>query len=343
MLLGGLDMSLTPEERRKIYEEEKARIEAEQQAKLHKPEVKANPLEGLSQNVAGLLCYIGGWISGIVFLVLEQKNDFVRFHAAQSIVVFGTLNLASMVLGWIPGVGGIFTGLAAAFSIVFWIVLMIKAYQGELYKLPIAGEIAELLASKTKQSGSESSSTVMQAAPSTASDKATGKISSRLDQFQNTRVARITASAFAIAWSIVLLVLFNSFNQYIAYYNGETVNGVTVWARYPLFTQDINRWLPILTLTLALSIIVHIFLIIFDKPVLRELAGMALDVFGLATVLNLLSIFPFDFSVIPDSTAADMTGMAVTIVLISIAVGIGVSLLVRLIKFIIALAAGKTG
>jgi uncharacterized membrane protein len=336
-------MSLTPEERRKIYEEEKARIEAEQQAKLHKPEVKASTVEGLSPNLAGLLCYVGGWISGLVFLVLEHKNNSVRFHASQSIVVFGTLNLISISFGWIPGVGGVFTGLATAFSIVFWIVLMVKAYQGELYKLPIAGELAELLASKTRQSDEESGSTVIQTKPSTASAKDTGKVISRLDHFQNTRVARLTTSAFAIAWSIVLLVFFNFYNQYIAYYNGETINGVTVWARYPLFTQDINRWLPILTLTLVLSIVVHIILIIFDKPVLRELAGMALDVFGLATILNLLSIFPFDFSVIPDPTAADMTGLAVSIVLISIAVGIGVSLLVRLIKFIIALATGKAG
>jgi uncharacterized membrane protein len=336
-------MSLTPEERKKIYEEEKARIETEERAKPHEADSKANTLEGLSPNLAGLLCYLGGWITGIIFLALEQKNNFIRFHAAQSIVVFGTLNLISMVLGWIPNVGGIFAGLATAFGIALWIVLMVKAYQGELYKLPIAGDIAELLLNKTKQTGGEANSTALGAPPSAASVKATGKSSSSLDHFQGTKAGRITASAFAIAWSIVLLVLFNFYHQYIAYYNGSTAHGVTVWTRYPLFTEDINQWLPFLTLTLSLVIIVNIILIIFDRPVLRELAGMALDVLGLATVLKLLSIFPFDFSVIPDSTAADMTGLAVTIVLIIIAIGIVVGLIVRLIKFIVALATGKAG
>jgi hypothetical protein len=68
---------------------------------------------------------------------------------------------------------------------------------------------------------------------------------------------------------------------------------------------------------------------------------MVLDIFGLATVLTLLSIFPFDFSVIPDNTAADMTGIAITIVLILIAVGISVGILVKLIKLIVRLVSGN--
>ena len=46
---------------------------------------------GIDQNLAGLLCYVVGWVTGIVFLILEGKNKFVRFHAVQSIVVFGAL------------------------------------------------------------------------------------------------------------------------------------------------------------------------------------------------------------------------------------------------------------
>jgi uncharacterized membrane protein len=333
-------MSLTPEERQRIYEEEKERIES--QTKLHDRQPGVNTLEGLSPNLAGLLCYVGGWISGIIFLVLEQKNSFIRFHAAQSIVVFGTLNLISILFGWIPRVGGIFAGLAAAFSFVFWIVLMVKAYQGELYRLPVAGEIADILARRTQPNGQEASSIVVSSPVSSAGVKDSGhRVNGRLDYHPGSRFGRITISAFAIAWSLVLLILFNFFNRYIAYYNGETVNGVTVWTRYPLFNHDINLWLPILTLTLALTIIVHIILIIYDKYILRELATMSLDVFGLATIIALLSIFPFDFSVIPDAAAADITGVAVTVALVLVAVGIGVSILVRLIKFIIHLATGN--
>ena len=49
---------------------------------------------GLTENVAGLLCYILGWITGIIFLILEPDNKFVRFHAIQSIIVFGIISVA---------------------------------------------------------------------------------------------------------------------------------------------------------------------------------------------------------------------------------------------------------
>src|SRR5271168_1511846 len=53
---------------------------------------------GMSENVAGLLCYLLGWITGLIFYLID-KRPFVRFHAAQSIVVFGGLNILSYVLG----------------------------------------------------------------------------------------------------------------------------------------------------------------------------------------------------------------------------------------------------
>jgi uncharacterized membrane protein len=286
--------------------------------------------------------YRGGWVSGVIFLVLEEKNKDVRFHAAQSIVLFGSLNILSMLLGWIPRAGGIFSALILAFSFIFWVVLMVKAYQGEMYKLPIAGDIAEGLARWNRPSGQTDNSIFIQPShPGAASgDSGRGAVE-RTARREGTRTGRITFSAFAIAWSVVLLIVFNFFYRYIAYYDGETVDGVTAWTRFPLFTQDIHLWLPILTLTLILTVIGHITLIIFDKYILRELTLMMLDIFGLATVLTLLLIFPFDFSVISDSTAADMTGVTVTVVLILIAVGMSVGVLVRLIKLIVRLVSGN--
>ena len=97
-------MKLSPEERHKIYEDEKARINSEQKQKVG----AGDSTTGLEPNIAGLLCYLGGWITGIVFLVIEQKNQFVRFHAVQSIVTFGALTVASALLSWIPFVGVFF-------------------------------------------------------------------------------------------------------------------------------------------------------------------------------------------------------------------------------------------
>ncbi len=98
---------------------------------------------GLEENVAGLLCYVLGWISGLVFILIEKENKFVRFHAMQSIVVFGVLTVASIILNWIPFIGWVLGILISILALVLWIVLMIKAYQGTKYKVPWAGNFAE--------------------------------------------------------------------------------------------------------------------------------------------------------------------------------------------------------
>ena len=98
---------------------------------------------GLEENVAGLLCYVLGWITGIVFLLIEKENKFVRFHAMQSIVVFGALTVISLILTWIPFVGWIIGVIISILGVVLWILLMVKAYQGERYKVPWAGNMAE--------------------------------------------------------------------------------------------------------------------------------------------------------------------------------------------------------
>jgi len=111
--------------------------------------------EGLAENVAGLLCYAVGWLTGIIFLLID-KRPFVKFHAAQSIVVFGALTILKVGLGIIMGIGGfVGFGLWAMISmvlglvgLVLWILLMIKAYQHELFRVPIAAPIADGIAGK---------------------------------------------------------------------------------------------------------------------------------------------------------------------------------------------------
>jgi uncharacterized membrane protein len=110
---------------------------------------------GLQENLAGLLCYVGIWVTGIMFLILEPNNRFVRFHAIQSIVTFGGLTLISAVFNTMPGFW-IFSAIQTTVNIVLsvvsfilWIVLMVKAYQGVAYKLPIAGDISEQLLGKS--------------------------------------------------------------------------------------------------------------------------------------------------------------------------------------------------
>jgi len=98
---------------------------------------------GLEANVAGLLCYVLGWITGLVFILIEKENKFVRFHAMQSIIVFGAITVASIIFNLIPFIGWFLGVLLSILALVLWIILMVKAYQGDKYKLPWAGELAE--------------------------------------------------------------------------------------------------------------------------------------------------------------------------------------------------------
>ena len=98
---------------------------------------------GLQENVAGLLCYAVGWVTGLIFFIMEKENRVVRFHAMQSIVVFGANTVAIIILSFIPVVGVILSWLLWAVTFILWIVLMLKAYQGQMYKLPVAGNFAE--------------------------------------------------------------------------------------------------------------------------------------------------------------------------------------------------------
>lgn len=109
---------------------------------------------GLEQNTAALLSYLFTWVTGLIFYLIEKNNKYVRFHAIQSIlfgiamiIVGVVLVILTTLLRYIPFIGGMTSML---FSFAYWvgsviilILLMVKAYQGERYKLPFIGDIAE--------------------------------------------------------------------------------------------------------------------------------------------------------------------------------------------------------
>jgi len=104
---------------------------------------------GIKPNVAGLLCYLLGWVTGLIFFLIEKDNKFVRFHAMQSMIIFGALTILNIFFSMILSILGIYVGFYFIFqliglvALVLWIVLMVKAYQGEKFKIPVAGDIAE--------------------------------------------------------------------------------------------------------------------------------------------------------------------------------------------------------
>ena len=352
-------MALSPEERRKIYEEEKARIEAREALDQERRNTSSETSTGLMPNVASLLCYAGFWISGIVFIILEQKNINVRFHAVQSIIIFGTLTIAGTTLSLIPMLGGVFSATIGIIVVLLWIVLMVKAYNGERYRVILAADLAETITGfKLSHSEPETTSSSREReikaavqedikptsqippAPVINLDKEIGR---KIEEyFAKNRGGRIAASAFTIAFNIAVLIFFNYFHEYVAYYSSEKVGGTVMWTRTPFFTDDISLWLPILTTALMVSIIGHIIMIIFDRYVLREILQLIIGAFSLASVITLVIVFPFDFYVIPNASIAEGVELGVTLVLISVCVGIGISILVRSIKLLVNLVKGVT-
>lgn len=102
---------------------------------------KGKTESGLDENLAGLLCYV--FIGAIIFLFIEKENRFIRFHAIQALLTGIVMFVFSIVLTAIPLLGLLLSILLTPVYLVFWIFLMYKAYQGEYFKVPVIGEIAQ--------------------------------------------------------------------------------------------------------------------------------------------------------------------------------------------------------
>jgi len=103
---------------------------------------------GLDSKVVGLLCYLAGFITGIIFLIVEKESRFVKFHAMQSIIVFASVVVLSIVFSFIPVIGWFLGLLLTPLSFILWIALMLLALQGKAFKVPYIGDIAEQQANK---------------------------------------------------------------------------------------------------------------------------------------------------------------------------------------------------
>jgi len=128
-----------------------------------------SPTAGIDENVAGLLCYLFHWLSGLIFLLLD-KRPFVRFHAAQAIafnIVAAGLWVALAMFGWLilllrlSFLGFLIFPIWGLFGVALfatWIFLMYKAYQREKFKLPIIADADhwEMLLDTTHPSGAPS-------------------------------------------------------------------------------------------------------------------------------------------------------------------------------------------
>lgn len=114
---------------------------------------------GVDARLSALLCYLAWWVSGLVFLVIEQENRVVRFHAAQSMVLFGGLSIVIFLLS-AASIGALFISPAVfqaarmvAYlvwfgAVILWLIVLMKTFRGETWRVPFAGDLAARIAGR---------------------------------------------------------------------------------------------------------------------------------------------------------------------------------------------------
>jgi uncharacterized membrane protein len=112
---------------------------------------------GLAENIANVVVYALGWISGLVVLLIEKDSARVRFHAAQSVTFFGGCMLLSWVLPIIPVVGPIAVGLLGIIALLVWVAQLVLSFMGKPLALPVIEALANKLTLKVAALSSSSS------------------------------------------------------------------------------------------------------------------------------------------------------------------------------------------
>jgi len=299
---------------------------------------------GLETHVASTLAYLGVWVSGLVFLLVETKDRVVRFHAMQSILVFGPLHLLMLFLSaarsffslafWedslLPAslVFTVVHGAVLVFSVVVWVLLMVRTYRRQQVLVPLAGELSFWLLTKLGMQTPERDAMSFRGLTSGAVHPSRrGRL-----QYEVGRTGRIAGSVVAIVWSILVFVLFNVNPEYIAWYQNVAAGGVSQLHRYPVLTSELSRVLPVLNATLAVTVIGHFAAAASDRFSVREGIEIVIHAMGLATVLVFLKVFPFDYSHLPLGAAVDVLPAATVALLVLAAIANVVDMIVRLVR-----------
>lgn len=110
----------------------------------------ASPATSSNKNLLGAVAYFGFFATGIILLLIERDNEYVRFHAMQSTILFGGIFIMNAGVAFFPPLGWIIGYFLFLIAFIFWVVLMWKAFTGERYKVPYVGDLAEQQLAKMK-------------------------------------------------------------------------------------------------------------------------------------------------------------------------------------------------
>ena len=150
-----------------------------------------------------------------------------------------------------------------------------------------------------------------------------------MESSPQSKSGEVTSHIFIILVTLAQLIFFTGFHKYISWNTTEPDGSVT---RLSMLTDDYFIWLPIMIAGSILVILTSIAMIIYDNYRVRKIAEISFSIIGIIISVSLVSIFPFDFSVIPNDTAADVVPMVVTAFFILLAVFYAVTALVILAR-----------
>jgi hypothetical protein len=144
------------------------------------------------------------------------------------------------------------------------------------------------------------------------------------------RCGEIASDIFIIFVTVANLIFFTRFHKYIAWYTREPDGSVT---RLSVLTDDYFTWLPFPITASIVVIVASTVMIVYNRYWFRQTAWIIFPILGIAVVVSLVAIFPFDFSVIPNATAVDVVPKVVRAFFVLMAVFYGVTAIVQFVKF----------
>lgn len=158
------------------------------------------------------------------------------------------------------------------------------------------------------------------------------------ESYEDKRGRRAFSYVWNIVWGIILIIFFNFYSDYIAYFQYEQSNGNLVWHKFTLLTADFSKLIPLITACLVIIIAGNIILLIFDRYILARIVELISSIFAVAVLGNFLMLFPIDFNIIPYEEVAHWLPLGLKISLGIIIFILVVSVISNFVKIIVNIA-----
>lgn len=156
--------------------------------------------------------------------------------------------------------------------------------------------------------------------------------------YEGKRGRRAFAYVWNIIWSLVLIIFFNFYSSYLAYFQYEQLNNTLVWHKFTILTEDFQKIIPLISAGLIIIAVGSIILLILDKYILARVVELISSIFAIAVLGNILIIFPFDFNIIPYERVAQLVPLILKITLGVIILILIIQIIANFVKIVVKIA-----